>query len=96
MGNTRKLPEIVVTEEVINAINEELAYQSSLPGSGRADATPHGVPGQLVTLGVYVNEANVAWVKNAGDEKALDALRKVAAIAVRALVQYGCPRRELK
>lgn len=93
MGNTQKLPPIALSQGVIEAINEELAYQSTLQGSGRADAVEHGVAGQLVTLGVYVNEANVAWTKSAGDEKALDALRKVAAIAIRALEQYGCPRR---
>ena len=84
-----------MTPEVIDAINEELKYQTTLQGSGRADAQDHGTAGQLVTLGVYVNEANVAWTKNAGDEPSLDALRKVAAIAIRALVQYGCPRRKL-
>lgn len=94
MGNTKKLPEIVLTSEVIDAINEELAYQSTLEGSGRADAVSHGVSGQLVALGVYFNEANIAWTKKAGDEAALDALRKVVAIGARALVQYGCPRRK--
>ena len=93
MGNTNKLPEIKMSQDVIDAINEELAYQSTLQGSGRADAVNHGVAGQLVTLNVYTNEANIAWAKTAGDEAALDALRKVAAIAVRALIQYGCPRR---
>ena len=93
MGNTKKLPVITVSPAVIEAINEELLYQSNLEGSGRADAVDHGVAGQLVTLNVYTQEANVAWTKSAGDEKALDALRKVAAIAIRALEQYGCPRR---
>lgn len=93
MGNTRKLPALVLTSDVIDAINEELAYQATLQGSGRADAVDHGVAGQLVTLNVYANEANAAWVKNAGEEAALGALRKVAAIALRALIQYGCPRR---
>lgn len=94
MGNTTKLPLIELTPEVISAINEELAYQSTLNESGRADAADHGVAGQIVTLSVYTHEAELAWVKNAGDEKALDALRKVAAIAIRALIQYGCPRRQ--
>ena len=94
MGNTRKLPQITMTPEVIDAINGELAYQSTLQGSGRADAVEHGVAGQLVTLKVYADEALAAWAKNVGDEAALNALRKVAAIASRALIQYGCPRRE--
>ena len=96
MGNTRKLPPIRLTPLVIGAINGELYYQSTLHGSGRADAREHGVEGQLVTLKVYTDEALVAWAKNPGDSSALGALRKVAAIAVRALVQYGCPLRETR
>ena len=84
---------IYVTPEVLDAINSELAYQSRLCNTGRSDAVDHGVAGQLVTLKVYTDEALVAWTKNPGDEEALDALRKVAAIAVRALVTYGCPKR---
>jgi hypothetical protein len=93
MGNTKKLPQIEMSQSVIDAINEELAYQSTLQGSSLADAREHGVEGQLVTLQVYTQEAMVAWTKSAGDEKALDAIRKVAAIAIRALEQHGCPRR---
>jgi hypothetical protein len=93
VGNTKKLEAITMSPAVIEAINEELAYQATLPGSGRADANDHGVAGQLVTLQVYTAEAMVAWTKTAGDEKALGALRKVAAIAIRALEQHGCPRR---
>lgn len=93
MGNTTGLPLITMTQEVIDAINEELAYQSTLKGSGRADARDHGVEGQLVTLASYARKAEEAWVHSKGDEPALDQLRKVAAIAIRALIQYGCPRR---
>lgn len=96
MGNTQKLPLLSMSTEVIDAINEELTYQTTLSGSGRADAVDHGVAGQLVTLGCYVHDANLAWTKNAGDEAALDVLRKVAAIAIRALETYGCPRRAKK
>ncbi len=93
MGNTKKLRPMVMTQPVIDAINGELAYQATLQGSGRADAVEHGVAGQLVTLSVYTQEAMVAWAKASGEEKALDALRKVAAIAIRALEEYGCPLR---
>ncbi len=92
MGNTTKLPLITMSQGVIDAINGELAYQSTLQGS-RADAVDHGVAGQLVTLQVYTNEALVAWTKHGVEGPSLDALRKVAAIAVRALEQYGCPTR---
>ncbi len=94
MGNTFGLESMEMSEGVISAINGELAYQATLQGSGRHDAREHGVEGQLVTLQVYTHEAMVAWTKNAGDEEALDALRKVAAIAVRALEKYGCPHRK--
>lgn len=47
-----------------------------------------------MALAVYANKAMDAWVHSAGDEAALDALRKCAAIAVRALEQYGCPERK--
>ena len=94
MGNTQKLAPMIMSQTVIDAINEELAYQSTLQGSGRADALEHGVAGQLVTLAVYTREAELAWAKTAGDEGALDALRKVAAIAIRALETYGCPTRK--
>lgn len=84
---------VQMSQEVIDAINGELAYQATLQNTGRADTLDHGVEGQLVTLAVYAREAEVAWVKNANDKAALDALRKVAAIAIRALEQYGCPKR---
>lgn len=84
---------IRLTKPIIEAINEELEYQESLTAANRADAEDHGVAGQLVTLSVYANKANEAWVNNAGCDPALDQLRKVAAIAIRALEMYGCPRR---
>ncbi len=85
---------IQLTTEVISAINGELAYTETLQDQGRADATDYGTEGQLITLKVYTDEALVAWTKNASSEQARDAMRKVAAIAIRALVMYGCPRRE--
>ena len=93
MGNSKKLPVLEMTPYVVSALNEELAYQATLPGSDRADAIEHGVAGQLVALKVYADKAMTAWVNSPGDEEALCNLRKVAAIAVRALVHYGCPRR---
>lgn len=96
MGNTQKLPPVVVSRTVLDAINEELAYQSTLPGSGRADARDHGVEGQLVTLSVYLRKAEEAWTFQAGDDAALENIRKIAGTAIRALEMYGCPRRKVK
>lgn len=86
---------IVMSQKVIDAINEELEYQSRLTAMGRADGDDHGVAGQLATLQAYTTKAINAWVENAGEEEALDVLRKVAAIAIRALEKYGCPTRSM-
>jgi hypothetical protein len=95
MGNTRKLQPLKLSEEVIGAINSEFHYQSLLQESGRADAVDHGVTGQLVCLRVYLRKAEAAWTLKAGDEPALHEIRKIAAIALRALQTYGCPQRNL-
>lgn len=85
---------IEMSEQVIEAINGELSYQATLQELGRADEEDHGVSGQLVTLEAYTRKAIDAWVHSSGEQEALDTLRKVAAIAVRALEMYGCPRRK--
>jgi hypothetical protein len=85
--------QIELTPEVIAALNEELDYQNRMAGSDRADARDNGVCGQVLTLETYVAKARDAWTLNKGDEAALAELRKCAAIAIRALVRYGCPRR---
>ena len=89
-----KNDKLELTSEVIDAINGELAYTASLQEQGRADMSDYGVAGQLVTLQSYARRAQEAWVDNAGEQQALDVLRKVAAIAIRALIVHGCPRRE--
>ncbi len=82
-----------LTPEVIDAINEELAYTATLVDQGRSDATHYGTEGQLLTLNTYSRAAIDAWVTNPSDNQALDQLRKCAAIAIRALLTEGCPRR---
>lgn len=82
-----------LTDEVIAAINGELDYTSKLMEAGRADKHDYGVEGQLVLLDVYVRKAQEAWVNNPGPIEALDIIRKVAAIACKALIRHGCPER---
>jgi hypothetical protein len=83
-----------ISSEVMCAIDDELAYQESMSSDNcRADEVDHGLPGQLLTLGVYTTKAQAAWTGADGTEKSLDELRKVAAIAIRALVRFGCPKR---
>jgi len=78
-----------MSDTVINAINDELHYISTLNAQARSDETHHGTTGQLLTLKVYVDKAIAAWVLNPGDSAALDELRKCAAIAVRAMITEG-------
>ncbi len=77
---------LILTPEVIDAINGELAYTGSLVSLGRADEYHYGTEGQLLTLNTYARKAIDAWVNNATDEQALVELRKCASIAIRALL----------
>jgi len=83
------IPNPALTPEVIEAINSELQYQNSFADTDRSDGKDHGVVGQLVTLAVYARKAEEAWVHGADEVKTLQALRKVAAIACRAMLLYG-------
>lgn len=90
------------SRDVLKAIDDELTYINFLADSNyekwpnRTDKEDHGVAGQLVTLSRYVRKAEDAWADNPGNRAALDELRKCAAIAIRALILYGCPPRTLK
>ena len=84
---------ICLTQEVIYILNDELRYQNRMSGTPRADSQDDGVAGQVLVLQTYARKANDAWVNNAGNVQALHELRKCAAIAIRALVRFGCPRR---
>lgn len=87
----------MLNAEVCDAINEELDYQNSLIDTPRAGGQDYRVAGQVLTLTEYVDRARSAWVNNGdeeGDRLALDNLRKCAAICCRALLLYGCPRRD--
>ena len=83
-----------LTPLVIDRIDEELAYITTLNDQGRSDGLHHGTEGQLLTLEVYARKAREAWVNNPTDVQALHELRKCAAIAIRALLTEGCPQRK--
>ena len=85
---------IQLTPEVIDAINGELRYTESLQDLGRADGEDYGIAGQLVVLSTYTRRAIDAWSNNKGEDKTREELRKVAAIALRALIQSGVIPRE--
>ena len=81
-----------LTPDVIDAINEELAYTATLSAIGRSGTVHRGTAGQVLTLQVYAREALNDWVTK-GNDATLHTLRKCASIAIRALLTEGCPRR---
>ena len=46
-------------------------------------------------LRTYMNKADEAWTLNAGDESALEIIRKMAGICVKCLEDHGEPRRQM-
>ena len=79
--------------ELLDALQGELNYQYEMSDNDRADYIDNGVAGQLVTLDTYLRKAQDDWTLNAGDEKSLHQIRKLAATAIRTMVQYGITNR---
>lgn len=82
---------------VVVALQEELDHINILahPDVLRSDKVDHGVEGQIVVLTSYARALQDAWTYNRGDETSLNIFRKIAGIAIRALILYGCPRRQV-
>jgi hypothetical protein len=79
--------------QVQQLVNSERDYQDKL-GPDRTDGRGHGTSGYIVMLRYYVNHAVEEWTVNAGDAGCLNALRKVAGIAVHCLEDCGVNFRE--
>lgn len=87
-------------EAVYAAIDAERDYQNSLPPA-RSSGSPHTVCGYLAMFDHYLRKAIDSWVTNdehqgsfAGDYRALDNVRKLAAIVVRCMEEHGAPPRK--
>jgi hypothetical protein len=78
--------------EAYLVIDTEREYQENL-GSDRTDGASHTVGDYGVMLHYYLREFDEAWTKNAGTEKALEAIRKIAGIAVHCIEDHGAPKR---
>lgn len=79
-------------EVVFAVINGERAYQDGLSHT-RTDGCAKGVGDYLSLMRTYLHEAEEAYARNAGNEKALHSVRKVAALAVRCMEEHGAPPR---
>ena len=88
--------------EVFDAINSERAYQNQRWGVTPNYPTghnPHSVTEWLVYMQHYVNEGlKIATMSSKRDDpesrKALEFVRKVAALGIVAMEEHGAPRRE--
>ena len=83
-------------KEVYAAIDSERDYQESLVDDRfEKPRITLNIAGELVLLREYLRRTEQEYANNPGHvpPKVLDGLRKVAAIAVRALEQNGAPHR---
>lgn len=85
----------MITQEVLDAINEEIAYAKGLgPDRVESQERPHTTAEYLTMLDTYLRRAQDGWTAVAGDQLALDEVRKVAAIAIRCMLDNGVVRRK--
>lgn len=80
--------------QVYALIDGERAYQDNLPSS-RTDGRSHTVGDYIVMLEYYLGRAREQWCMNSGDAMALDEIRKVGAIAVKCMEEWGAPERKV-
>ena len=74
--------------QICAIINTERQYQEEL-SPDRTDGHERGTDGYSVMLSYYVHKLVEQWTVNAGDEYALDVMRKVAGICVHCLEDCG-------
>lgn len=82
----------ISTERLVafEAINGERDYQDALGTNRRSQpASKPTVSAEILMLEEYVARARDAWVNQPGDIPSLIEIRKVAAIAIRAMENHG-------
>ena len=82
---------------VFHAIDGERFYQDHVveqnPNRHDASLPEHSVGDYLTMLATYLREAQENWTRNAGVDKSLDSIRKIAGIAVHCMEDHGAPLR---
>jgi len=89
-----KLGEIMKREDVYKLIDGERDYQDKM-GSDRTDGSDKAVGDYLTLLRSLCYKADMAYYDNAGNNSALDNIRKLAAVAVRCMERYDTPARQV-
>ncbi len=88
----------MIRAEVYKLIDNERDYQDRL-GPDRTELPPthpREVGESLTMMATYFRRAQDGWTEQAGNEAALDNIRKIAAIAVRCMEDHGAPERVIQ
>lgn len=81
--------------EVYSAVDSERDYQDRVWPDQRVHGQQLSIGDSILLIEEYAAKARAAWSKEGYPEvTALDNLRKVAGIAVRAMETHGAPRRK--
>ena len=88
------MPERTPRSEVYAVIDGERDYQENLPSNRSEDAKRTRMVSEYLTmLDHYVRHAQDAWTLRAGIEEPLQDMRKIAALAVRCMEEWGAKPR---
>lgn len=79
--------------EVYEIIDGERDYQDKLPNT-RTAGVPHTVGDYITILRHYIMKADEAYTTKAGDEAALEVIRKIAGTSVHCMEDHGAPKRK--
>lgn len=86
----------VSRKEVYAVIDSERDYQDAGFGNAKRheNAPPHLLPGEgILCIGKCLDDARNAWYAPNGGEACLPFIRKIAALSVQILENYGAPKR---
>lgn len=90
---------MIPRRHVYVAIDSERAYQDQIietdPNRCDLNGPEHSVGDYLTMLATYLRKAQDDWTLNAGVEKSLHQIRKIAGIAVHCMEDHGAPLREM-
>jgi len=86
-------------EDVYAAIDTEVEYAESFVAPERKYYSTHTLGEFILMLNQYAAQAQQKWTHHSdvadGFPESLHEVRKIAALAVRCMVQHGAPKREL-
>jgi hypothetical protein len=76
-----------INPEVLSAVHDERVFQNRKWGT--ITDHPHEVGGYLTIMRKLLCDAEQAWSSQKGDAGALDEIRKVVAVGIACMEQYG-------